>query len=256
MSPFLAVVLAVSFAGSDSESQAIARRAVINFEKDTITALRYEYMALDEKKGKGVEVNHVMTVGGTPYERLVSKNGGPLPPKAEKQQEEKFRKTLQFRRNELKSQHDNRVRKWKEQNRFLEEAPDAFEITMLPETVMNGRAVYTIECKPKAGYQPRDERGKMFGKIEAKAWIDKADRRIVKLDADSTDSISIGWILERVAKGTHMELEQMRLPDGNWVLKTVSIGGSARIMVVDNKQLDETLTYSGYRAAPDLKPVK
>jgi len=203
-----------------------------------------------------VEVSRVTTVLGTPYERLIAKNGNPLSPDAEQHEEQKFEKMNFKRQSELKGQHDNRVRKWKEQTRFLEEAPDAFDFKLLPETTIDGRPTYVVECTPKPGFQPRQDRSKMFAKISAKAWVDKQDLQIVKIEAETLDPVSIGWVLAKIGRDTHMELEQMRLADGNWVLKTLSIEGRAKILLVDNHSLDETVTYSDYKLAPEVKPVK
>jgi hypothetical protein len=248
------------FSGQASDEapdlHAIATRAVRNYQKDQLVSLRYTYVEHDDIKTKGLEVSRVTTILGTPYERLVEKNGKPLSADAEKHEEAKFEKTQFNRQKELKGQRDIRVRKWKEEIRFLEEAPEAFDFKMLPETEIDGRPTYVLDCKPKPGFEPRQERSKMFEKIEAKAWVDKRDQRIVKLEAETLDHVSIEWFLARIAKGTRMGLDQMRLENGDWVLKTLWIEGRARVMVVDNRQLDETATYSDYKLDPNYKPIK
>lgn len=253
-------ILFVSFAAfgaEDVDLHEVAKQAVRNYQKNQLTSLRYEYVEDDDIKTKGAERSKVLTLFGTPYERLVGKNGKPLLPDAEKREEQKFEKTQFARQNELKGQRDNRIRKWKEQIRFLEEAPDAFDFKMLPDAEVNGRPTYVIECRPKPGFAPKQDRSKMFEKIEAKAWVDKKDLQIVKLEAETLDPVSIGWVLARIGRGTHMELEQMRLEDGNWALKKLAIEGRAKVLLVDNKQLDETVVYSEYKpGAADLKAVK
>ena len=246
----LALIPLLAMASEDVDLHEVAARAVRNYQKNQVASLRYEYMEDDDTKSKGLNQSRVSTLFGTPYERLVARNGKPLSADAEKHEQEKFEKTQVQRQNELKGQHDNRVRKWKEETRFLEEAPDAFVFTLLPDVEINGRPTYVIECKPKPGFVPREDRSKMFQKIEAKAWVDKQDLQIVKLEADTLDPVSIGWVLARIGRGTHMELEQMRLNDSDWVLKKLSIEGRAKIMLVDNKQLDETVTYSDYKLVP------
>jgi hypothetical protein len=240
----------------DVDLHEVAKQAVRNYQKNQLTSLRYEYVEDDDIKTKGVERSRVITLFGTPYERLIGKNGKPLSPEAAEHEEQKFEKTRLARQNELKGQRDNRIRKWKEQIRFLEEAPDAFDLKMLPDAEMNGRPTYVIQCTPKPGFEPRQERSRMFQKIEAKAWVDQKDLQIVKLEADTLDPVSIGWVLARIARGTHMELEQMRLDDGNWVLKQLSIDGHAKVLLVDKKQLDETVIYSDYKPGADLNALK
>ena len=245
-----------ALAAEDVDLHEIAKQAVRNYQKDQVTSLRYEYIEDDDIKSKGVVRSRVITLFGTPYEQVIGKKGDPLSSDAEKHEEQKLEKTRFTRENELKGQRDIRVRKWREQTRFLEEAPDAFDFKMLPEEEINGRPTYVIDCKPKPGFEPKQDRSKMFEKIEAKAWVDKQDLQIVKLEAETLDPVSIGWVLARIARGTHMELEQMRLDNGDWVLKKLSIEGRARVMVVDNKQLDETVIYRDYKPAPELKSVK
>jgi hypothetical protein len=252
----LLLAVALTASAEDVDLHEVAKQAVRNYQKNQVTSLRYEYLEDDDIKSKGEERSRVLTLFGTPYERLIGKNGKPLSADAEKHEEQKFEKTQTQRQNELKGQRDIRVRKWKEQIRFLEEAPEAFEFKLLPDAEMNGRETYVIDCKPKPGFSPKQDRSKMFEKIEAKAWVDKKDLQIVKLEADTLDPVSIGWVLARIGRGTHMELEQMRLDNGDWVLKKLSIEGRARVLVVDNKQLDETVIYSDYKQEPELKSVK
>jgi hypothetical protein len=245
-----------AISAEDVDMHEVAKQAVRNYQKNQLTSLRYEYVEDDDTNSKGVERSRVVTLLGTPYERLIGKNGKPLLADAEKREEQKFERTQFARQNELKGQRDNRIRKWKEQIRFLEEAPDAFEFKMLPDEEMNGRPAFVIECKPKAGFVARQDRSKMFAKIEAKAWVDKKNLQIVKLEADTLNPVSIGWVRARIGRGTHMELEQMRLDDGSWVLKKLGIEGRAKVLLVDNKQLDETVIYSEYKPGAVLKAVK
>jgi len=234
----------------DVDLHDVAARAVRNYQKNQQASLKYEYIEDDDIKSKGIDRSRVIPLAGTPFERLIGKNGKPLSADAEKREEQRFEKIQVQRNNELKGPHDNRVRKWKEETRFLEEAPEAFDFKLLPDVEVNGRPTYVIEAKPKPGFVPKQDRSKMFEKIEAKAWVDKEDLQIVKLEADTLDPVSIGWVLARIARGTHMELEQMRLDDGIWVLKRLSIEGRAKVLLVDNKQLDETVVYSDYKLLP------
>jgi hypothetical protein len=252
----LLMTAALAVLADDVDLHDVAKQAVRNYQKNQLTSLKYEYVEDDDIKSKGVVRSRVLTLFGTPYERVIGKGEKPLSADAEKHEEQKFEKIQFTRQNELKGDRDRRIRKWREQTRFLEEAPDAFDLKMLPDAEINGRSTYVIECKPKPGFQPKQDRSKMFEKIEAKAWVDKQDLQIVKLEAETLDPVSIGWVLARIGRGTHMELEQMRLNDGSWVLKKLSIEGRARVLVVDNKQLDETVVYSDYKARPDVQAVK
>jgi hypothetical protein len=236
--------------GSDAGPTEIFREAVKNYQKDKLATLKYDYTATDDNKGKGeIEVSRVTTLDGTPYERLMSKNGQPLSPDAEKKELEKYQKAQRQRNGETKADRQRRVRKFKEEARFLEEAPDAFDFKMLPAATIEGRDAYVLQCTPKPDFKPRDNEGLIFTKVQAKIWIDKQDLRIIKAEADVVDTAPVGWIVARIAKGSRVVFEQMRLPDGTWVLKTLGVDGHAKILLVDNKKWNETVTYSDYRPA-------
>jgi hypothetical protein len=90
-------------------------------------------------------------------------------------------------------------------------------------------------------------KSRMFTKLVAKIWIDKQDLRMAKADATVTDTISIGLIMARIGRGGHFDLEQTRLPCGLWVPKRIDINGTAKIMLVDKKNLDERITFGDYQ---------
>jgi hypothetical protein len=233
----------------------IARKAVRNFQSDQMTTLKYTYLETDDHETKGITVSQFSTIEGTPYGRVISKNGVTLSGNAEKHEDDKLEKTKIARASEVKAQRDKRLRAYKDQTRFLEEAPEAFDFKVLPVEVVDGRAAYVVEGTPKPGFEPQSGHAKMFTKVQIKAWVDKQDLRIVKVEAEVMDPVSIGWILAQVGTGTHMELEQMLLDDGTWVVKKLSIEGRAKILHMHNKQLDESWTDSQYVRVPqDHKP--
>ena len=237
------------FALTGLDPAEIARQAVKNYRLDQQTALKYSYTESDDDRSKGLIISEVSMVQGVPYERVVSRNGVKLTGEASAQEQRKYEKAASGRANESKSSRDKRLSAFEEQTKFLDEAPDAFNFQMLPQVSLDGRDTLVIACTPKAGFHPESARSKMFTKLEAKAWVDKQDLRVVKIEAEITDAVPIGLIMARVGKGTQMAMEQMRLSDGTWVLKKLSIEGKAKILLVDNKVLDETVVYSNYRKA-------
>jgi hypothetical protein len=86
----------------------------------------------------------------------------------------------------------------------------------------------------------------MLKHMEAKLWIDKQDLRWAKAEAHVIDTISIGWVLARIGPGADITFEQTRVADDLWMPKRVLIQGVAKIFLVHDKNLDETITFSGY----------
>jgi hypothetical protein len=53
--------------------------------------------------------------------------------------------------------------------------------------------------------------------------------------------------MARINKGGHLQMVQTRLPDGTWMPREFIVNGGARIMLVDAKKLDETVTFDGFQ---------
>ena len=49
--------------------------------------------------------------------------------------------------------------------------------------------------------------------VRATLWIDKADLNWVRVDAEVIDDITWGWFVFRLAKGSHLSMEQVRVND-------------------------------------------
>ncbi len=87
----------------------------------------------------------------------------------------------------------------------------------------------------------------MLSHLNGKLWIDKEDIQWAKAEASVIDTIGIGWILARIGRGTRFAVEQTRVENGLWMPRRITIAGSAEIMMVHSKPLNEELIWSGYR---------
>ncbi len=239
------LIPAVTSAGSSPRE--LFRDGVYNFKKDQLVSLRYSHLQTDDTKNKGVDVSLVTTVGGSPYDRVISRNGTALTGSAEKKEEEKYQRMSAERAQETDADRQKRLRKYEDMGKVLDEAPEAFDFTMLPEESIAGRPCYVMELVPNPSYQPHNMRLKMFVGLQSRVWIDKQDTRIVKAEATVVDTIALVWVMVRIEKGGHLSLEQMRLPDGTWAVRKYVIDGMVRILLVDEKRLMQTVTFSGYK---------
>ena len=188
---------------------------------------------------------------GSPYFRLVARNDKPLSPKEEKQEEEKLQKSIEQRRKETPEQHQRRLadfeRKQDKQREPFREIPNAFDFRLVREESLNGGEAWVIDATPKRGYQPKSRAAGYFAKVKARIWIDKADYQWVKLEADIMDTITIGGVLFRIAKGGHMSLEQTRINDEVWLPKSVTGKGQLRIALVKVLRGELVVSFSNYK---------
>ncbi len=243
----LCLLIAGSAALVASENpREVVTRAIENYQRDAQAALQYTYTEVEKVPSKEVETSQIIPLDGTPYERLVRKNDQPLSADEERKEQQKYEKAVYQRTHETTAQRAKRLRKYREDRAFLREVPDAFTFQNLPEAVVKGRRCYVIQCTPRPDYEPHDIKGRMFSKLVAKMWIDKEDLRITKADATIIGPLSIGWIMARVEEGGHIEFQQHRVAENLWLPQRIDVSGKARILLVDTKNIDEEITYSGF----------
>jgi hypothetical protein len=227
-------------------AQELVRKAIENYQRDAQSALRYTYTTTDHSL-KGVEVTQVMPLEGTPFERVIAKNGHPLAAEEEQRQQEKYDAAAKQRAGESPAARERRIRKYRDQSNFLRDVPEAFDFTMLREDTIDGRANYVVQCVAKPDYEPHDAKSRMFAKLTAKIWIDKQDIRMAKAEAEIVDTIAFGFIMARICKGGHIELTQKRIAEDVWLPKNIDIIGTARILLVDDKKVNEQITFDGFK---------
>jgi len=51
---------------------------------------------------------------------------------------------------------------------------------------------------------------------------------------------------KRIGEGAQIQLNMARVMDGLWMPERIDIDGTARVLMVHNKVLDEHVTFSGY----------
>jgi len=242
------------------DAVALVRQSIQNYERDWREAMSWEYQQTDvmhSDSTKETDVSEITPVGGTPYERLILKDGQPLSKEQQKKEEHKFNKVSRQREEETPAERLERVHKYESERAFIRDIPDAYSYRITGEEAVNGRPAWVVKLAPKPGFVPTAPRGSMLGHIQGTLWIDKEDVQWAKAEAEVIDTIEIGWIMARIGPGAHFSVEQTRVADGFWMPARIAIQGSARVLMVHNKLLNEELTFSGYRkcAQPNGSPI-
>jgi len=233
-------------AQSAPDAREIVRRSVELDRKNEAIARNYTFLERDEtrmldrsgkpKKAPESRTFDVTLLEGSPYRRLVKRNDRPLPPEEERKEQEKLRKSIDERSKETPAERQNRIAEWdrkqQRQRAPFQEIPDAFDLRLAGEETLDGRGVYVIAATPKPGYKPKLASAAYFPKIKGKLWIDKRDNQWVRGEIETLDTISIGGILVRLAKGSRATFEATRVNDEVWLPKQITLDGSARLLLV------------------------
>src|ERR1700744_848220 len=94
---FILYFAVATIAWGQSDPQAIVRESVANCERDWRESANWAWTQRDvstTEEKKEVTVSEVLPLGGTPYERLISKDGHPLTPEEQRRENRKFEKIL------------------------------------------------------------------------------------------------------------------------------------------------------------------
>jgi len=256
----LLLILAIPAVLSAQNPVEIIRRAMELDRRNTEISRSYTYLERQEHRdvnssGKLTKTESTTTdvtlLEGSPYRRTVARNDQPLSQKDQLKEQERLQKSIEDRRKETPEQRERRVTEWEhkkqKQRESLKELPDAFNFRLTGEETLNGGEVFAIEGLPKPGYRPKSASVAFFSKIKLHLWIDKKDYQWVKVDLESLDTITFGGILLRLAKGSHVIIENARVNNEVWLPKRAEIAGSVRVALVHVMRGQIIYTFSDYK---------
>jgi hypothetical protein len=202
-------------------------------------------------KSQKTEQWETVVIYGEPHHRMLERNGKPLSAEEQQKEQEKLDQAVAKRERETASQRVRREAdfdKQREKDReFLREVPDLFDFNLLGDEKIDGHDVWVISATPKPGARPKSGDAKPLLKVRAKVWIDKAEFQWVRLEAETTATISFGLFIARLAPGAKLEFEQTRVNDEVWLPKREWVRGAARLGLVKKLAGEEETTWNNYR---------
>jgi hypothetical protein len=195
------------------------------------------------------DLNRIVPLGfGASVGEHIKHNNETLPPAERLKAERDLAHALAESPTEKQHRHDKDVR----ERSYMKEVADAFDFRITGEENLPTGPAWVIEATPHAGYQPQSRYAHFFPYMRGTLWIDKQDLQWVKADAVATDSVSFGFIIARLGKGSHILIRQTRLPDGAWVASQIEAKASARIFGLFERRFEEAITYSDYSKSGSL----
>jgi hypothetical protein len=220
----------------------------------------YTYIERDVQNkldGKGatksteIRTSEILEIGGEQVQRLIEKDDKPLDAKEAGKEEEKIQKIIDKRKNESddeRRKREEKEEKQREDNRkFVTEISDAYNFKLVGTELVGGRDAWVIDAEPRPGFEPHMKESKILTKFHGRLWIDKSDLQLSKMDVEAIDTVSFGWVLARIHKGTRVMLEQTRVNDEVWLPLHVAFKVDARVALLKGYNLDGDQTYRDYR---------
>jgi len=204
----------------------------------------------------------VLEIYGEQVQKLIAKDDKPLSAKDAQKEDEKIQKLIDKRKNESDSDREKRLKKEEKDRQdelqFVGEVADAYNFKFVGIEQLDGRDNYVIDGEPKPGYQPVHKDAKILTKTRFRAWIDKDDSQVKKLDVQFIDDVSFGLILFKLHKGAHAIIETTRVNDEVWLQRHVVVTADVRVALVKNFDVAMDITdrdYKKFRANTRIVPI-
>ena len=197
------------------------------------------------------EAWETLILDGRPLERLIERDGKPLPADEQRKQQQKLDKATAKLEKETAEQKQRRAADYQKERRrqraFLLELPDAYDLRLEGDDQVDGQAVWVVSGTPKPGYRPKSRDGEALLKIRGKMWIEKAGYQWVRLEAQTIQTISFGWFVARLNPGAKLVLEQTRVNNEVWLPRREVLSGRGRIGLLKRVAEDQEITWSEYK---------
>jgi hypothetical protein len=204
-----------------------------------------------KKKSTEIKTYEILEIYGEQVRRLIEKNDKPLDAKDAAKEEEKIQKVIDKRKNESddarKKREEKEVKEHEDDRKFVHEIADAYDFRLVGTESINGRESWVIDGEPRPGFVPHMKESKFLSKFHGRVWIDKYDLQLAKMDIETLDTVSIGFVIARIHKGTRFSLEQTRVNDEVWLPKQVHYKLNARVGLVKGYNVDGEQTYRDYK---------
>jgi hypothetical protein len=256
MTRFALVLLAAGLAWADpsADLRALVRKSVLGLQRedlrrgDFLYRVRNERNELDSAGKVANSHSHVwerIEIDGFTFGRTLERDGKPLSTAERKGEEAAIQKQLaEWKATPPAAAAERR----NTQNEWYQEFPEALDYKLAGEETIAGRATLRLEATPRPGYQARNMRARVFEKLNATLWIDKATSELVKAEAEMFDTVNVGFgLVGRVDKGTRLRLQRRQVTDGIWLIDAQSLRFSARFLMFKSIRNEATTEWSDFR---------
>ena len=238
------------------DADAIVRRSVdrdwtnFNSQRNYVYQQRSEFREYDgagKLSHKRSETSEILVLFGRRYERRIARDDKPLSAAEERKEKDKLDREAARRSRESPEGRAKWEKQRADDRAFIREIPEAFVFRLTGADTVSGQRTWVLEAAPRPGFRPVHSRAGMFTKVRAKVWIEQSTYHWVKAEAQVLETMSFGWGLFRVAPGTTLNFEQVRVNDEIWLPSNMRIRGDARLALLKKLRAEVDVAYRDYR---------
>lgn len=199
----------------------------------------------------GSETFQLSFYKGNRINRLIEKNGKPLSPKEQADEDKEVAKRVEEIEKRLNKQNEGSGPPNRESQRIsIAEVLRASKLTNPRRERYKGRDVIVFDFEPNPAFDYKNAKSmlKFFGKTAGVMWIDEKDKQVARLEAFLADSFKIGGgLLAKLRKGASFTLEQERVNNEIWLPSVADINLSIRVFLVKGLNVNQMIRSYDYR---------
>jgi hypothetical protein len=220
-----------------------------------------------EVKKETVKVYEVFPIANRePVMKLISENGVPLSgeraAKEQKRVEEEFAKAERDKdKDEQRVQKNRAERERKKAAKSREGGKegedddlDISQFLKVHEFVsprrerFRDREAVVFDFRPRLGFKPSNRQEDLISKLVGVAWIDPADKQVMRLEARLAEGFKMGGgLLVNLRPGGAFVMEQTRMVEGVWMPRMLQVNLSIKLLLFGGGDYNHTIEWSDYK---------
>ena len=213
------------------------------------------------------ETNQLSFYKGRRITRKIEKNGKPLSPEEQADEDKNVQKRVAEIEKEIAKKEAETVKQNSDGTPDSEDRRISIAEVLRASRLLNprrerfrGRDVVVFDFEPNSDFDFKNAKSflKFFGKTAGVMWIDAEDKQVVRLEAVLSDNYKIGGgLVANLKKGASFALEQERVNDEIWLPSSADINLLVKVLLVKGINVNEVIkSYNYQKFSTEVKDSK
>lgn len=198
---------------------------------------------------------------GNRIRRLIEKDGKPLSPKDQAEEDKDAAKRVEEIDKEIAKREAKSTQPSENDRRIsFAEMLRASNLINPRRERFRGRDVIVFDFEPNPSFDFKNAKSmiKFFGKTVGVIWVDEHDKQVARIEAMLADNFNIaGGLLVKLKKGATFTLDKERVNDEIWLPSQADINLSLKLFVLKGIDLNQVVkTYDYRKFETEVKDAK
>jgi hypothetical protein len=114
--------------------------------------------------------------------------------------------------------------------------------------LFGNREAIVFDFRPRPGFKPTNRTETLISKLVGVAWIDPADKQVMRLEARLAEGFKMGGgLVLSLRPGAGLVMEQTRMTEGVWLPRFAQVNLSVKVFVFKGIDVNKTIEWSDYK---------